>query len=392
MFDRDSIVFFLLRLGEGNEEASEQMNDVLAQVATNTETTKNAGNAILYECVQTIMGVQSDASLRVLAVNILGRFLLNRDNNIRYVALNSLSKVVSEDIAAVQRHRNTIVDCLKDPDISIRLRALELIYQLVNEQNVMQLTNELLNYLVVAPSDHRPNLVSKIIMIIERYSPNKKWRVDTVITMLSIAGNVNEDSVPRTAIIFIAQAEGLQGYAAHRLYRSLKEDSSQLALLQVAVWCIGEYGGSLTQPSGNPDPNDPDFAGYSAVPEGDVLDLLDKCTRLHNVDLATKALIINALVKLTVRFSTAARDKVLQYLAPFQHSMSLELQQRSTEYAMLLKNTSQYEALRKQLLDKMPVLDEAAIRRRRAVLDDESPNSPSKAAASTLLQCCIFSI
>jgi len=65
------------------------------------------------------------------------------------VALNSLSKVVSEDIAAVQRHRNTIVECLKDADISIRQRALELIYQLVNESNVAALTTELLNYLVV---------------------------------------------------------------------------------------------------------------------------------------------------------------------------------------------------------------------------------------------------
>lgn len=38
-----------VRTGHGNAEASELMNDILAQVAINTEPTKNPGNAILYE-------------------------------------------------------------------------------------------------------------------------------------------------------------------------------------------------------------------------------------------------------------------------------------------------------------------------------------------------------
>ena len=42
----------LLRvLGHNDCETSEAMNDILAQVATNTETSKNVGNAILYETV-----------------------------------------------------------------------------------------------------------------------------------------------------------------------------------------------------------------------------------------------------------------------------------------------------------------------------------------------------
>ena len=45
-------------LGHKSEAASDHMNDILAQVATNTEGIRNVGNAILYECVQTIMGIE----------------------------------------------------------------------------------------------------------------------------------------------------------------------------------------------------------------------------------------------------------------------------------------------------------------------------------------------
>jgi len=372
-FVQVKLLSVLRSLGKGNDEASEAMNDVLAQVATNTETAKNAGNAILYECVQTIMEVNSESSLRVLAVNILGRFLLNRDNNIRYVALNSLTKVANDDIASVQRHRNTIVECLKDADISIRQRALELIYQLVNESNVVSLTSELLNYLVVAGSDQRAGLVSRILLIIENFSPNKKWKIDTVCTMLSVSGAELDEVVSRTAVLFIAQSEGYQAFATHRLYQYLLESTTHVGVIQTGLWCLGEYGEMLTQkcPSFQ---GDAAFGGavggYPGVPESDVLKLVDKCMRVHNADAPIKALGLNALVKLSVRFQNSdSQNNIQRILKIYSNSMNLELQQRSTEYSALLSGN--YGGIRSSLMGKMPVVNEETMRKKRMTNMDD---------------------
>ncbi len=366
-FVQVKLLNLLGRLGKDDEAASEAMNDVLAQVATNTDAGKNAGSAILYECVQTIMEVKSENSLRVLAVNILGRFLLNRDNNIRYVALNSLSKVVSEDVASVQRHRNTIVECLKDADVSIRSRALELIYQLVNDTNVVSLTTELLNYLVVASSDQKANLISRILLIVENFSPNKKWKIDTLCTMLSISGSEIDEAVCRTAICYIAQSDGFHGYAAHRLYQYLVESTEHLGVLQTGLWCLGEYGELAVQPcpsfNGDSAFGGP-VGGYPGLGERDVLALIEKCMRVHNADANVKALGLNALAKLSVRYLSGESQQTIQrILKVYTSSMNLELQQRGTEYSALLNYS--YNGIRSNLLGKMPIVNEATMRKKR---------------------------
>jgi len=172
-------------------------------VATNTESSKNAGNAILYECVLTIIGIDGDSGLRVLAVNILGRFLINRDNNIRYVGLNTLALLANADLKAIQRHRGTIVECLQDPDISIRRRALDLVYLLVNPTNVRALIKELLNYLQNADVEFKEDLTSKICAVVARHSPTRKFQTDTIIKVLTEAGEHVQDQVPGTLVLLM---------------------------------------------------------------------------------------------------------------------------------------------------------------------------------------------
>ena len=365
-----SILSLLRILGTNNEETSEAMNDILAQVATNTETSKNAGNAILYECVQTIMTVEAGDDLRVLAINILGRFLLNRDNNIRYVALNTLKKVISQDAAAVQRHRNTIVDCLKDPDVSIRQRALELIYRLVNMENVQGLTAELLNYLVVCPVEHRAEICSRVLKVVDSFSPDPRWRVDTLITMLTIAGKECADKVLAAIIVYVSSSsEDLRGYATHKLLKAVRDDDGeQLGLLVVGIWCIGEYGDMLLSPYSF-EGTEAGGVSYSVKFEASdpltIIDLVNKCATRVIANESIKARALTCFAKLTERFKgcdPAVIAKLKSLIKNYDSSMSLELQLRSCEYGVLVNGNAHNSSA----LARMPVVDSKAIAAKRS--------------------------
>ena len=56
----------------------------------------------------------------------------------------------------------------QDADVSIRKRALELVYLLVNETNVKPLTKELVDYLEISDEDFKEDLTAKICSIVEK--------------------------------------------------------------------------------------------------------------------------------------------------------------------------------------------------------------------------------
>ena len=57
----------------------------------------------------------------------------------------------------------------QDSDASIRKRALELVYLLVNESNVKALTKELIDYLEVSDQEFKGDLTAKICSIVSKY-------------------------------------------------------------------------------------------------------------------------------------------------------------------------------------------------------------------------------
>ncbi|XP_011846089.1 PREDICTED: AP-1 complex subunit gamma-like 2 isoform X2 [Mandrillus leucophaeus] len=372
----------LLRiLGRNHEESSETMNDLLAQVATNTDTSRNAGNAVLFETVLTIMDIRSAAGLRVLAVNILGRFLLNSDRNIRYVALTSLLRLVQSDHSAVQRHRPTVVDCLQETDASLSRRALELSLALVNSSNVRAMMQELQAFLESCPPDLRADCASGILLAAERFAPTKRWHIDTILHVLTTAGTHVRDDAVANLTQLIGGAQELHAYSVRRLYNALAEDISQQPLVQVAAWCIGEYGDLLLE--GNCEEIEP-----LQVDEEEVLALLEKVLQSHMSLPATRGYALTALMKLSTRLQ-GDNNRIRQVVSIYRSCLDVELQQRAVEYDTLFRK---YDHMRAAILEKMPLVerdgpqaDEEAKESKAAAQLSEAAPAPTEPQASQLL-------
>lgn len=348
----------LLRvLGSNDVDASEAMNDILAQVATNTETSKNVGNTILYETVLSIMDIKSEGGLRVLAVNILGRFLLNTDKNIRYVALNTLLRTVHLDTSAVQRHRTTILECLKDPDVSIRRRAMELSFALVNGQNVRTMMRELVAFLERAEGvDFKAQCSSGIVLSAERFAPSKRWHLDTLLKVLIAAGNYLRDDVITCTIQLISESTAQQAYITLQLWRALSQDQfDKQPLTQVATWAIGEYGDTLLRdiPTLTGDDDEGDDNGTVRPTEQEVIDVYQRLLWSPQNSSVTKQYALMSLTKLSTRFTTT-NNKIQSIVSSFCSSLHIELQQRGIEFTQLF---GKHGNLRAALLERMPPME-----------------------------------
>ncbi|XP_031218743.1 AP-1 complex subunit gamma-like 2 isoform X3 [Mastomys coucha] len=205
---------------------------------------------------------------------------------------------------------------------------------------------ELQAFLESCPPDLRADCASGILLAAERFAPSKRWHIDTILHVLTTAGaHVRDDAVANLTQL-IGEAEELHTYSVHRLYSALAEDISQQPLVQVAAWCIGEYGDLLLE--GNCEETEP-----FQVEEKDVLALLEKVLQSHMSLPATRGYAITALMKLSTRLR-GDNNRIRQVVSIYGSCVDIELQQRAVEYNTLFQK---YDHMRAAILEKMPLVE-----------------------------------
>ena len=359
-----------------DKELIDELADLFVNVQSITESSKQTGYALQYEIIKAINNLNASSGMKSLSNNILGKFLSSNDYNLKYIALNTLKDVARKDLASVQKHRAVILEFLKDNDISLQKRALDLIYLIINKNNLKNITRECLRFLPKAEDEIKFELTKKLQDSIVKYSLSYKYEIDSLIKMvINSKGKIYEDVLSQI-INSIIKIKDLYIYSAHKAFLALKVkiNENNPSLAKLCIYILGELSTFLVNNNTLNCKNE-----IVTVSEEDILNLLKEVGIKHN-SLENETVIqylLNALVKLFIKFPDK-RNEIESIIKNYKRSYFSEVQSRALEY--LIFNKSDKNDMKNKMVSAVPLPkkdnEENVIKKKLVDENDEENNEP----------------
>ncbi|EFO25936.1 hypothetical protein LOAG_02545 [Loa loa] len=222
--------------------------------------------SLLYECINTVIavlisissGVPGDHTASIqLCVQKLGVLIEDSDQNLKYLGLLAMGKILQRHPKAVQAHKDIVLRCLDDKDESIRLRALDLLYGMVSKRNIMEIVRKLMDHVDAAEgSYYRDELLSRIIAICSynnyQYITNFEWYISVLVELTKVEGTKHGTMIAEQMLDVSVRVQSIRHFSvsqmallvenAHLLLAgSAQHRSNMCEVLLAAAWICGEY-------------------------------------------------------------------------------------------------------------------------------------------------------
>ncbi|XP_015963132.1 AP-4 complex subunit epsilon [Arachis duranensis] len=328
-FIQVKLLKILALLGSGDKQASESMYTVLGDIIRKSDSSTNIGNAVLYECICCVASIHPNPKLLESAADVIAKFLKSDSHNLKYMGIDALGRLIKLSPQIAEQHQLAVIDCLEDPDDTLKRKTFELLYKMTKSSNVEVIVDRMVDYMISISDDHyKTYIASRCVELAEQFAPSNHWFIQTMNKVFEHAGDLVNIKVAHNLMRLIAEGFGedddatdsqLRSSAVESYLRIIGEPKLPSMFLQVICWVLGEYGTADGKHS----------ASYIS---GKLCDIAEA----YSNDETVKAYAISALMKIYA-FEVAAGRKVdmlpecQSFIEELLASHSTDLQQRAYE-------------------------------------------------------------
>ncbi|XVF52223.1 hypothetical protein PTKIN_Ptkin05aG0002000 [Pterospermum kingtungense] len=328
-FIQIKLLKILALLGSGDRQASESMYTVVGDIFRKCDSSSNIGNAVLYECICCVSSIYPNPKLIESAADVISRFLKSDSHNLKYMGIDALGRLIKISPEIAEQHQLAVIDCLEDPDDTLKRKTFELLYKMTKSTNVEVIVDRMIDYMISINDNHyKTDIASRCVELAEQFAPSNQWFIQTMNKVFEHAGDLVNIKVAHNLMRLIAEGFGedddtadsqLRSSAVESYLRILGEPKLPSVFLQVICWVLGEYGTA-------------DGKFTSSYITGKLCDVAEA----YSNDETVKAYAVTALMKIYA-FEIAAGRKVdmlpecQSLMEELLASHSTDLQQRAYE-------------------------------------------------------------
>ncbi|KAE9613216.1 putative adaptor protein complex AP-4, epsilon subunit [Lupinus albus] len=251
-FIQVKLLKILALLGSGDKKASENMYTVLGDIIRKSDSSTNIGNAVLYECICCVSSIYPNPKLLEAAADVIAKFLKSDSHNLKYMGIDALGRLIKLSPNIAEQHQLAVIDCLEDPDDTMKRKTFELLDKMTNSSNVEVIVDRMIDYMISISDDHyKAYIASRCVELAEQFSPSNHWFIQTINKVFEHAGDLVNIKVAHNLMRLIAEGFGegddaaysqLRSSAVESYLRIIGEPKLPSVFLQVICWVLGEYG------------------------------------------------------------------------------------------------------------------------------------------------------
>jgi len=226
----------------------------LSEPITNIISTTPA-KSLLYECISTATsGMTQNKALMELCTEKLRGFVMEPDPNLKYLGLVGLCNVIVVYPRMIAGHKDIILACLDDEDVTIRMRVLELLAGMASRKNLPDIVRKIRQHIDLSDGAYRDKLVGQLIGTCaqDNYSfvADFEWYISTLVDLSHLRGLTHGKLISDQLIDVVVRVDSIRQFAVNKMLLLLRDphilsesttDTSTQEVLFAAAWVLGEF-------------------------------------------------------------------------------------------------------------------------------------------------------